>query len=231
MIILLSSLYMIHLETVYTEHSSKHRDYFPIYDEIFSNNNIDRFYRYKILEIGVDLGSGLRALKQFFPNSQIVGLDIKAECKQYEEENVEIIIGSQIDDNILQRLSSYNFDIIIDDGSHDNNHVFYTFNYLFKSLNTSTVGLYIIEDIHTSYWPYYNGGYKEQKSTIEKLKNLIDMMHAWCIRDPIDCHNPPYNGALVNKTYYEEWLRFIQFYENIVVIKKKKEKARCSKPI
>jgi hypothetical protein len=222
---------MIHLETVYTEHSSKHRDYFPIYDEIFSNNNIDRFYRYKILEIGVDLGSGLRALKQFFPNSQIVGLDIKAECKQYEEENVEIIIGSQIDDNILQRLSSYNFDIIIDDGSHDNNHVFYTFNYLFKSLNTSTVGLYIIEDIHTSYWPYYNGGYKEQKSTIEKLKNLIDMMHAWCIRDPIDCHNPPYNGALVNKTYYEEWLRFIQFYENIVVIKKKKEKARCSKPI
>jgi hypothetical protein len=222
---------MLKLETIYTEHSSKHRDYFSIYDEIFSNNNIDRLHTYKILEIGVDLGSGLRALKQFFPNSQIVGLDIKADCKQYEEENIEIIIGSQIDNNILEQLSTYNFDIIIDDGSHDNNHVFYTFNYLFKHLNTTNVGLYVIEDIHTSYWPYYNGGYKEQNSTIEKLKNLIDMLHAWCIRDPIDCHRPPYNGANVNKTYYEEWMHFIQFYENIVVIKKRKDKARCSKPI
>lgn len=222
---------MLKLETVYTEQSSKHRDYFPIYDEIFSNNNINRLHTYKILEIGVDLGSGLRALKQFFPNSQIVGLDIKADCKQYEEENIEIIIGSQIDNNILEQLSTYNFDIIIDDGSHDNNHVFYTFNYLFKTLNIEKVGLYVIEDIHTSYWPYYNGGYKEQNSTIEKLKNLIDMLHAWCIRDPIDCHRPPYNGATVNKTYYEEWMHFIQFYENIVVIKKRKDKARCSKPI
>jgi hypothetical protein len=222
---------MIKLETCYIENSSKHRDYFEIYDEIFSNNNIDRFHSYKILEIGVDLGSGLRALKHFFPNSQIVGLDIKADCKQYEEENIEIIIGSQIDNSILQQLSTYNFDIIIDDGSHDNNHVFYTFNYLFKHLNTTNVGLYVIEDIHTSYWPYYNGGYKEQNSTIEKLKQLIDMQHAWCIRDPISCHTPPYNGAVVNKTYYEEWVRFIQFYENIVVIKKRKDKARCSKPI
>jgi hypothetical protein len=222
---------MLKLETIYTEHSSKHRDYFSIYDEIFSNNNIDRLHAYKILEIGVDLGAGLRALKQFFPNSHIVGLDIKANCKQYEEDNIEIIIGSQIDNNILEHLSTYNFDIIIDDGSHDNNHVFYTFNYLFKTLNIENVGLYVIEDIHTSYWPYYNGGYKEPNSTIEKLKNLIDMLHAWCIRDPIDCHSPPYNGAIVNKTYYEEWMHFIQFYENIVVIKKRKYKARCSKPI
>lgn len=222
---------MLKLETIYTEHSSKHRDYFSIYDEIFLNNNIDRLNDYKILEIGVDLGAGLRALKQFFPNSHIVGLDINTNCKQYEEDNIEIIIGSQIDNNILEQLSTYKFDIIIDDGSHDNNHVFYTFNYLFKTLNTEKVGLYIIEDIHTSYWPYYNGGYKDSNSTIEKLKNLIDMLHAWCIRDPINCHNPPYNGAIVNKTYYEEWMRFIQFYENIVVIKKRKDKARCSKPI
>lgn len=41
----------------YTEHSSKHRDYFPIYDNIFSNNGIDRKKSYKILEIGVDIGS------------------------------------------------------------------------------------------------------------------------------------------------------------------------------
>ena len=124
-----------------------------------------------------------------------------------------------------------NFDLIIDDGSHHNNHVFATFNELFKSLNNSDIGLYIIEDIHTSYWPYYGGGFKNKNATIEKLKNLIDMQNAWCIRDPISCHTPPYPGIQIQKTYYEEWVHFIQFYENIVVLKKKQSSARCSKPI
>jgi hypothetical protein len=213
-----------------TEHSSKHIDYFPIYDKILANNNIDRLSKYTILEIGVDLGSGLRALKKHFPNSLIVGIDIMTECKKHEEENIEIIIGSQIDDNVLKKLNEYNFDIIIDDGSHNNYHVYYTFEKLFPSLNNKT-GLYIIEDIHTSYWPYYNGGYKNPNSTIEKFKNLIDNQNAWCIRDSIDCHIPPYKGIDINKTYYEEWLEFIQFYENIIVVKKRESKARCSKPI
>ena len=30
--------------------------YFPMYDNIFSNDNIDRFESYKILEIGIDTG-------------------------------------------------------------------------------------------------------------------------------------------------------------------------------
>lgn len=213
----------------YVEHSSKHKDYFPIYDNIFSN--IDRKKSYKILEIGVDIGSGVRALKTFFPNSQIYGLDIKRECKKHEEENINIIIGSQVDDNILENLSNIEFDLIIDDGSHHNNHVYYTFEKLFKSLNTEKVGLYVVEDIHTAYWPYYGGGYKDRKSTIEKFKNLIDHQNLWCIRDPIKCHRPPYPGKKINETYYEKWLEFIQFYENIIVIKKRKTPARCSKPI
>mgnify|MGYP001405960813 FL=1 len=215
----------------YTEHSSKHRDYFPIYDNIFSNNGIDREKSYKILEIGVDIGSGVRALKKYFPNSEIYGLDIKEECKKHEEENINIIIGSQVSKDILEELSKKEFDIIIDDGSHHNNHVFKTFEYLFKSLNTNNVGLYIVEDIHTSYWPYYGGGYKNPNSSIEKFKNLIDQQNLWCIRDPISCHIPPYKGVDVEKTYCEKWLEFIQFYENIIVIKKRKKEARCSKPI
>ena len=213
----------------YIEDSSKHRDYFPIYDEIFKN--ISRFEKYNILEIGVDIGSGVRALKKHFPNSIVYGLDISPKCKKHEEENIKIIIGSQVDDTILETLKTINFDIIIDDGSHHNNHVFYTYTKLFPSLNNSKVGLYIVEDIHTAYWPYYGGGYKNANSSIEKFKDVIDMQHAWCIRDPIGCHIPPYNGENVNKTYNEEWVQYIQFYENIIVIKKRKEKARSSKPI
>lgn len=216
----------------YTENSSKHRDYFSIYDEILANNNIDRLSNYNILEIGVDNGSGLRALKHYFPNSKIYGLDINDKCKSHEEENIKIIIGSQVDDNILDMLNTIQFDIIIDDGSHDNKHVFHTFSKLFPCLNNLNVGLYIVEDVHTSYWPYYGGGYKVPSSTIEQFKNIIDQQHAWCIRDKIDCHTPPYPGnKYVKQTYCEEWVKFVQFYENIILIKKRKEKARCSKPI
>jgi hypothetical protein len=215
----------------YVEHSSKHRDYFPVYDEIINNNTIDRTGKYKILEIGVDTGHGVRALKKYFPNSLIYGLDILEECKIHEEENIHIIIGSQVDETILQQLSEIKFDLIIDDGSHDNNHVFKTFNKLFTSLNSSNIGLYIVEDVHTSYWPYYNGGYKKPHTTVELFKNLIDNQHAWCIRDPISCHNPPYNGHFLPSSYYEKWLKYIQFYENIIVIKKRFIEARCSKPI
>jgi hypothetical protein len=222
---------MMQFSNAYTEHSSKHRDYFPIYDNIFSNNGIDRKKSYKILEIGVDIGSGVRALKKYFPNSEIYGLDIKEECKKHEEENINIIIGSQVSRDILEELSKKEFDIIIDDGSHHNNHVFTTFEELFKSLNANNVGLYIVEDIHTSYWPYYGGGYKNPNSSIEKFKNLIDHQNLWCIRDPISCHVPPYKGTNVKSTYYEKWLEFIQFYENIIVVKKRKKESRCSKPI
>ena len=173
----------------------------------------------------------MKALKHYFPNSKIVGLDINPKCKDHEEENIEVIIGSQIDTNILAQLKQKNFDLIIDDGSHHNNHVYKTFNELFKSLNNTNIGLYVIEDIHTSYWKYYGGGFKNKNATIEKFKNIIDLQHAWCIRDPITCHIPPYPGMQISKTYYEEWVHFIQFYENIIVLKKKRTAARCSHPI
>jgi hypothetical protein len=215
----------------YIHDSSKHRDYFEIYDEILSDNRIDRFEKLNILEIGVDTGHGLRALKTYFPNSKIVGVDILPECKNHEEENIEVLIGSQVDSAILNTLKERKFDLIIDDGSHKNEHVFPTFNELFPSLNTEKIGLYIVEDVHTSYWPYYNGGYKREGSTIENFKNLIDHQHLWCIRDPIDCHIPPYPGTNINETYYEKWVKYIQSYENITVVKKRKTEARCSKPI
>jgi len=219
----------------YVEHSSKHRDYFEIYDELFQN--INRYEAYKILEIGIAEGHGLRALKKYFPNSQIVGLDITKSCSKNEEENINVVIGSQIDDKILENLSEKKFDIIIDDGSHDNFHVPYTFNKLFKSLNNEKVGLYIVEDIHTSYWSRYNGGLKLSNSMIEKFKNIIDITHLWCVkqeikeltgRDETDFKLEP---VIFDQEYIELWVKYVQFYENILVIKKRSQPARKRSPL
>ena len=212
----------------YKEKPGKHICYFEIYDEIFEG--IDRFQNLKILEIGVNQGAGLRSLKNYFPNSEIFGLDIKEECKEHEEERIKVFIGSQVDFSVIESLFDEKFDIIIDDGSHHNEHVFLTFSMLFSSLSSEKVGLYIVEDVHTSYWPQYGGMFRYENSTIENFKNIIDMMHAWCIRDPVYSHNPPYMGAVCPATYFESWVRFIQFYENIIVIKKRKNPATCRNP-
>ena len=46
-------------------------------------------------------------------------------------------------------------DVIIDDGSHIGEHVCTTFEALFPSMAAG--GVYVIEDLHTSYWPSYGG--------------------------------------------------------------------------
>ena len=46
-------------------------------------------------------------------------------------------------------------DVIIDDGSHIGEHVCTTFETLFPRMATG--GVYVIEDLHTSYWPSYGG--------------------------------------------------------------------------
>ena len=57
-----------------------------MYDNIFSNNNIDKFDSYKILEIGIDTGHWIESIKKYFPNSEIYGLDIKDEKKTRRKE-------------------------------------------------------------------------------------------------------------------------------------------------
>lgn len=99
----------------------------------------------RILEIGVDHGGSLQLWKQVFPNAQIVGLDINPACKAYEEDRISIVTGDQTDIKLLTSLGE--FDVVIDDGSHDRNHQSLSFNALWG--NTRMV--YLIEDCHGPY--------------------------------------------------------------------------------
>ena len=48
---------------------------------------------------------------------------------------------------------------------------------LFPRLNEG--GLYLIEDLHTSYWRDFGGGYRRPSTGVELIKQLIDDMHHW----------------------------------------------------
>lgn len=154
--------------------------YFKSYDKYFSKF---RNKPLKILEIGVWKGGSLQMWKNYFgKQTQIVGMDIDDNCKQFEEEQIEIFIGDQNNPNDLAKLVEkyQNFDIIIDDGGHINEHQINTFNFLFDYLNSG--GIYLVEDTHTSYWDNWGGGYKKQNTFIEYTKNLLDDINGYSIR-------------------------------------------------
>lgn len=108
-----------------------------------------------ILEIGIDQGNSLKANSEYFQNSNIIGLDI-SDKKIYETEKIKTFKLDQGDSHQLDDFYNYcksgeiSFDVIIDDGSHDVEHQQKTFGKFFELLKPR--GLYIIEDMCTSYF-------------------------------------------------------------------------------
>ena len=110
-----------------------------------------------IIEIGIGGYSGkftggnsLRMWKNYFPFSEIVGIDIH-DKSFHNERRIKTFKGSQNDLSFLTYLMGIlsSPDIIIDDGSHMNEDVLKTFNHLFPKLKSG--GIYVIEDTQTSY--------------------------------------------------------------------------------
>lgn len=108
-----------------------------------------------ILEIGVYNGGSTRAFHDYFPNANILGIDLYDKT-EYENNRITTKIvdqgnSEQLDNFILECYQqNLEFDIIIDDGSHDVAHQQLTFGKLFKLVKPG--GLYIIEDMCTSYF-------------------------------------------------------------------------------
>ncbi len=82
--------------------------------------------------------------------------------------------GSQEDVPFLEKFKSNMslFDIIIDDGGHTMNQQKTSFLNLISLVRPG--GIYVIEDLETSYLEYFGGGYLNPMSTISFLKTFID---------------------------------------------------------
>jgi len=156
-----------------TDKSSEIHNYCEKYEKYFP---FDRLAPIKILEIGVYDGKSLLTWKEYYPNSTIVGIDIEGRCYEYEEKfkNIWVEIGSQNDLNFLIEISNKwgPFDMILDDGSHINDDVIFSFKNLIN--NVKTGGIYVVEDAGCSYWKEWGGGYRKENTMIEYFKNLID---------------------------------------------------------
>ena len=188
--------------------SSKNRfGFIEIYEKYFNEVKNEKL---NILEIGIDKGDSLRIWRDYFPNAKICGLDI--DKKDFKINGVEFFFGDQSDKNFLKTIiDKYNsFDIIIDDGSHISKHIITSFNYLYPYLNDN--GLYIIEDLQTSYIPRY-GGSRLRLNKFNTSMNFLKRL--------TDCTNyEHYDRPFFKKNKFDGLIKFVHFYQNIVFVKK-----------
>lgn len=187
----------------------KWHHYFEIYDRHF---NKFRNKEIVVLEIGILHGGSLQMWKEYFgPKAKIYGIDTNPKCKEFEEENVKIFIGSQSDRKFLGEIKKQMppIDILIDDGGHTMEQQIVTFEEMFDYIKEE--GVYLCEDLHTSYWEEYGGGYKNPNTFIEYSKNFIDYLHAF--------HSPT-NKLQVNS--FTKSAHSLHYYDSILVIEKRK---------
>jgi cephalosporin hydroxylase len=154
----------------------KWKHYFDVYER-----HLSRFVNRPLVmvEIGCGEGGSLQLWKKYLgPHSKIVGIDINPHCKEYEEDQISVRIGSQSDEAVLADIIREfgSPDIVLDDGSHIMTDVIGTFRYLYP--RTDRRGVYIVEDVHTSYMDRFGGGLRRPGTFIELCKDLIDELGA-----------------------------------------------------
>ena len=170
-----------------------------------------------VLEIGIggyanpkEGGGSLRMWRAYLPYSHIYGIDTYDKTA-HDERRITTFTGSQTDtaflDQVIQKIGRV--DLIVDDGSHINEHVITTFHHLFPKLADG--GLYVVEDVETSYWPP-DGNATERndpRTSMGFFKSLVDGLNY----EEFRTHHDP--------TYFDKNILSISFYHNLIVIKKR----------
>lgn len=173
--ILENPLYQILAQNQFSYNTDKRLQYLEIYDRYFS-----RFRDKEVvfLEIGVYHGGSLKLWKEYFGSKcKIIGVDINPDCEKYREEQVEIEIGSQESGFFWEYIKSKypRIDIVLDDGGHTMKQQITTFTELFPCLSQN--GIYMCEDVFTSYWGKWGGNWQNQSTFVEFVKGLVDHMN------------------------------------------------------
>lgn len=124
--------------------------YTPTYHKLLSPY---RTHIKAVLEIGVNYGPSLRMWRDYFPNARIIGLDSNGECidnlNKAGEDRIWGFTADQYNAESLEGALALagipKYDLIVDDGSHEEHHLVFSANVLSRYLAPD--GVYIIEDI------------------------------------------------------------------------------------
>ena len=187
----------------------KWRHYFEIYDRHFARF---RGQPVNVVEFGVSQGGSLQMWKHYFgAQAQIHGVDINPRCKAVEEPQIRVHTGDQADRAFLRRLVQDigRIDIVVDDGGHTMEQQIATYEELFPHVDAH--GVYLCEDVQTSYWRDWGGGYRRPGTFVEYAKQLVDGLHGWHSEEP----------ERFGVTDFTRSVHSLTWYGNVLVIEKR----------
>lgn len=213
-----------------TDKSSDWHNYTEIYSYYFGPIKDKPL---KFLEIGIYKGSGVKLWENYFKNAELHFIDITFDYVQYSSKRSHYHLADQSNpDQLLQVVNTIGgkFDIIIEDGGHTMTQQIISFQTLFPYLNSG--GLYIIEDLHTSYWHTYQGAIYGGYGTLENpkagpntaiqfLKDLIDDVNFVGARTASANHRKDLSAIGPELNIYREQILGMHFYDSLCIIIKR----------
>jgi cephalosporin hydroxylase len=132
----------------------------------------------RLLEIGLYNGGSLRMWREYLPNATLHGIDVDRRTLAYELEipGTKVRLVDQADARALRAFVDElggSYDVILDDGGHTMEQQIVSFEVLFPHVVSG--GIYVIEDLGTSYFVEYGGRpIGEDGTAVAHMKRLVD---------------------------------------------------------
>lgn len=128
-----------------TDKNGPCHSYGDAYEQILADANIARAGVTLMMEVGVADGSSLLAWAEVFPHARVVGMDIHQCSRSRESDRVEFHLGdATVADNCRMVAAGRQFDLIVDDASHQLGDILATMFHLFPYVRPG--GLYVVEE-------------------------------------------------------------------------------------
>lgn len=192
----------------------KYKWYLEAYEQHCGDMQVE-----KMLEIGISYGGSAKMWQAYYPGVKYYAIDLKPPAEKHNVQLEHLFLGSQSNQKLLETVveTVVFLDLVIDDGSHKPPDQKATMNALFPIVRPG--GWYIVEDLHTSYWPQYKGGYRNG-NMIDFLKGLADNLHqSWFTQDARAGGHRQKKRSEVDQIY-DGQIRSIHFYDSICFVQK-----------
>lgn len=220
----------------------KAENYYGLEGWQYKSHNYARIYEYylsclkrkniKFLEIGFLSGASARMWDEYFSKGNLYFIDIE---EKYFKTNIKNLssrchfyVADQGNKEALERFIfevGEDFDVILDDGGHHVDQQITSFKTLFPHLKSG--GVYIVEDLHTSYVKYFGGlGSRENPkagsgTAIYFFQMLIDDLNYSGARTGCADKDKCPELIALEFNYYQKNILSIHFYDSLCFIFKK----------
>ena len=185
--------------------SDKRHGYTPLYNARFNEMRNDRF---NILEFGYGVGKSTRMWLDYFPNANLVTVDIR-DVPEFKNVRFEYVQADQIDmEKLADVIVKYNsFRIIVDDASHVAEDQQFSLGNMFRFVEPG--GWYVIEDLKCR---------RSHSTRLPQCKKTIPVLHKY-IDTAGKFESPVLNESQI--MYLRDNIKDIKMYDKIAFIRKR----------